>query len=234
LLADRYINAYFFCSLALGRQWTEAGLIRDPSKIKEVMEISSSFSPIDKESARSVTGVQGEMNFLWIGGLHQRKDPLLAIRGFLLFQKTEPTAKLYMIFQSDELLNEVCSLIEQTQAPVVLVGKLPHGQLLHWYNSVHYIVSTSWYEGGGISVCEAMSCGCIPILTSIPSFCMMTDNGRIGVLFEPGDESGLAAALKNALSLDKKLERLKVLDRFDRKLSFEAIASDMIDVITKN
>ncbi len=53
-----------------------------------------------------------------------------------------------------------------------------------YYNSADYFVLGSHYEGSGFSLVEAMSCGVIPIVTDIPSFRMMTNNGKIGTLME--------------------------------------------------
>ena len=108
---------------------------------------------------------------------------------------------------------------------------LHHDDLQFWYNSVDYIISGSHYEGSGIAICEGMSCGCIPVLTDIPSFRMMTDHGKLGVLYPAGDENALVDALKKASELDIAVEKMKVLDRFQRELSFEAIAGKIMTVI---
>lgn len=232
-LADHYIQCYLFCSVDLGKQWVDHGLIAGSEKIKEVMEASAAFLPIDKDIARSVSGISDEFTFLWVGGLHERKDPLLAVRAFVSFHQVNPTARLIMIYQSEELLEQVVSLIAQENASafIQLKGRIEHDKLLFWYNSVDFIVSSSHYEGSGIAVCEAMSCGCIPVLTNIPSFRMMTDNGSVGVLYEAGDEKGLTEALTYAASLDRKLHKEKVVEQFRNKLSFDAISEQMLNII---
>jgi glycosyltransferase involved in cell wall biosynthesis len=95
---------------------------------------------------------------------------------------------------------------------------------LYWYNSVDFVMAGSHYEGSGTAVCEAMSCGCIPIITDIFSFRMMTDNGNIGMLYEPGNQAKLLAALQQTATLDISAEKEKVLAYFASTLSFEAIA----------
>ncbi|HEX3386522.1 MAG TPA: glycosyltransferase, partial [Mucilaginibacter sp.] len=79
---------------------------------------------------------------------------------------------------------------------ITLVGELPHDELQYWFNSADFTLSASHYEGSGTAVCEAMSCGCVPIVTDIPSFRMITDNGRCGLLYEPGNEHALLDALR--------------------------------------
>ena len=228
--ADRYIETYLFTSLDLARDWKSRHLIRDLEKVKEVMEASSPFYSLDIGEARKITGVRGSISFIWVGGLNPGKNPVMVLKAFATFLQTEPEARLYMIFQSTELLHEV----EQLAAPhpnISLVGQVPNDDLLYWYNSVHYVISSSFYEGSGIAVCEAMSCGCIPILTNIPSFRMMTGHGKVGVLFEPGNEKGLVDALHKALTLNAEKEKENVLQQFKDVLSSEAIARNTMKII---
>lgn len=228
--ADRCIDAYLFTSHDLAEEWKNKHLIGDLGKVKEVMEASSPFYSLDISEARKVTGVHGSLTFIWVGGLELRKNPVMALKAFATFLQTEPEARLYVIYQSTELLNEV----KQLAAPhpnISLVGQVPNDDLLYWYNSVHYVIASSFYEGSGIAVCEAMSCGCIPILTNIPSFRMMTDLGKVGVLYEPGDEKGLVGALHKALTLNKAKEKENVLRQFRDFLSNEAIARNTMKII---
>ena len=232
--ADRFIKAYLFASVDLGLRWVENGQIRDAKKIKEVMGTSSRFYPISKEEARERTKVRGENVYLWIGRLDANKDPLILAKAFTRFMQTNPGVNLYMIFQTVELLNELKAVIDNASDGsqfIHLVEKVDHDELQYWYNSADFIVSSSHYEGSGVAVCEGMSCGCIPVLSNIPSFRMMTDQGRIGLLYEAGDEQGLLNALHRSLSLDRESEKTRVLQRFKCELSFEANARKIIQVI---
>jgi glycosyltransferase involved in cell wall biosynthesis len=76
-----------------------------------------------------------------------------------------------------------------------------------------------------------MSCGCIPVLTNILSFRMMTDNGKCGLLFPPGNVAALLAALIQTLTMNREEQRRKTLEQFHARLSFEAIAKHMEEVI---
>lgn len=235
-LTDRYIRAYFFASRELGMLWVRGGQINDAGKIKEIMGTSSPFYQMARNDARAKTGVLGEKVFLWVGRLDANKDPLLVGRAFSRFADSTPGAMLYMIFQTVELLEKLKISVKRnalSKESIHLVGRVAHDELLYWYNSADYIVSSSHYEGAGIAVCEAMSCGCIPILTNIPSFRMMTDHGRIGVLYEAGDEDGLVSALQSSLTLKTDSEKRKVLERFDSELSFEANVRKITSVINE-
>jgi glycosyltransferase involved in cell wall biosynthesis len=132
-----------------------------------------------------------------------------------------------MIFQTAELLPDVEELIKQDSLgakSVSLVGAAKYQDLANWYSSADFIISGSHYEGSGTAVCEAMSCGCVPVVTDIASFRMMTGNGQCGLLYEPGNVQDLISALKQTLILEMHEEREKTLTQFREKLSFGAIA----------
>src|SRR5258708_1063175 len=233
-LSDPFINAYLFTAREMGDEWISRRIIRRAGKVHEIMEASSVFNLEDKEKAIEHTGVQGSPVFLWVGRLDANKDPLTVLRAFLRFVHIQPAARLYMIFQTQELLPAIEELLGRepgARQRVVLLGEKPHHQMEAYHNAADYIVSGSHYEGSGYAVCEAMSCGCIPILTDIPSFRRMTGNGNCGILYNPGDADSLFLALSRITACDKAVEREKALRRFRGALSFEVIAADIHQVV---
>ena len=233
LLADHCINAYLFCSKAMGEEWVTKGNIGSLQKIHEVMEVSSEFFLIDKTAAKLKINVSGSPVYLWAGRLNQNKDPLTVVKAFLRFAENWPSARLYMIFQTTELLGEIEKNLttgNNNKESVSLIGNVPHNDMIYWFNSSDFIISSSHYEGSGTAVCEAMSCGCIPILTDILSFRMMTDNGNCGLLYPPGDAEALLSALTKSVSIDLTEARSKTLAQFNKALSFDAIARQFQDI----
>jgi glycosyltransferase involved in cell wall biosynthesis len=235
--ADRHIYAYWFASMELGKLWVESGQIASMKKVREILGASSRFFPIEKTKAKTRPEVTGDKIFLWIGRLDANKDPLTAARAFVKFAQDQPAAKLFFIYQSSDLLGDLKSIMATSPRGaecIQLVGKVKHGDLQYWFNAADFIISSSHYEGVGIAVCEAMSCGCIPVVTKLPSFRTMTDNGRIGILYEAGSEEELVNALYRSIKLDRDNERKKVLERYAREFSPEANARKMFDVIKEN
>jgi glycosyltransferase involved in cell wall biosynthesis len=239
--ADKMINAYLFTSAEFGKEWTAFGNISNQNKIHEVIQASSVFYPQKKDTARSTLQVHGSPVFLWVGRLDANKDPVTVVKAFLQFSELQPAARLYMIYQEEGLLKEIKDLVQQsnkTAESIQLVGKVPHQQLQDWYNAADFIISGSHHEGSGIAVCEAMSCGCIPILTDIISFRKMTGPGpqgsasKCGLLYEPGNDAALLKVLFRAAELNKEEERKKTLEQFKSQLSFEAIAKKIETVIS--
>lgn len=231
--ADKSIDAYLFASYAMGIEWVAADNLASASKIHEAMEVSSVFYPIDKGLAWQKTGVTGSNVFLWVGRLNDNKDPLTVVSAFLRFAEAEPQARLYMIYHTEELLDAIKALLASTPGladRVVLIGAIPHEDLLYWFNSADFILSGSHYEGSGASVCEAMSCGCVPVVTDILSFRMITNNGQCGLLYPPGNLKALLDALHKTRQLDLPQQRQRSLDYFRSNLSFEAIARQIAQI----
>lgn len=226
-LADRCVQRYFFTSEEMGADWVQHGIIANKNKVAAVMQASSPFFVMKKEEARKKTGITGAPVFLFVGRLDANKDPVNILKAFGVFIKQQPLAKLYMIYQADELKPEIGKLIESNpdlQNAVEMVGEVPNKEMQYWYNSADFIISGSHYEGSGIAVCEAMSCACIPILTSIPSFRKMTGPGNCGLLYEPGNAGALLKALLKTTELDMEKEKANALQQFEQELSFKAIA----------
>ncbi|AYL96015.1 glycosyltransferase family 4 protein [Mucilaginibacter celer] len=231
-LVDRYIDAYLFASRDMGLEWVTEGNISSPRKIFEVMEVSSVFYPINREEALAKTGVTGNPAFLWVGRLNDNKDPLNVTRAFLRFAEKIPGARLYMIYHTEELLDEIQSLLEihPNKEAIRLIGKRPHTDLLYWFNSADFILSGSHYEGSGTAVCEAMSCGCVPLVTDIQSFRMITNNGECGMLYEAGNEQALFDVLMQTGQMNLKEKRRLSLAYYQNNLSFNAIAGRIEEI----
>ena len=231
-LADRYVDAYLFASRDMGMEWVQNGNLASANKIHEVMEVSSIFSPMEKVLAIDRTKVTGGPVFLWVGRLNDNKDPLTVVKAFLEFAGMYPSVRLYMIYHTDELLAEVQRVLNSSPQKdnVVLIGKLPHDELQYWFNSADIVISGSHYEGSGTAVCEAMSCGCMSLVTDIFSFRMITDNGRCGLLYEAGNEAALLSALLKTQQMDIREKQKLSLEYFRTNLSFEAIAQKIQEI----
>ncbi len=231
-IADKYIDAYLFASYNMGLDWVKKGNISSAGKIHEVMEVSSVFSQMDKAEAKQKTGVRDGLIFLWVGRLNDNKDPLTVINAFLKFAEVTPNTYLYMIYHTEELSGKIKELLSNSaqQQAVTLIGRVPHDELQYWFNSADIILSGSHYEGSGTAVCEAMSCGCMPIVTDIDSFRMITDNGRCGLLYEAGNAQALLDALNQIDQMDIAEKQRASLKYFQTNLSFEAIASRIQEI----
>jgi len=228
--ADKCVDAHLFASAGFGEQWTRKKNISTQEKIHEILHGSSVFKPGNKEEARKKLGITGSPIFLFVGRLDVNKDPLTVIKAFIEFLKCQPQAELYMIYHTEDLLKNVDELIGTVKS-IKLIGRVPHSELQDWYAASDFVVSGSHYEGGGIAICEAMSCGCIPLLTNIISFRGMT-GGNCGLFYEAGNEQELLKILLQTRDMDRDKERTRVLEQFERELSFAAIGKKINSLIT--
>jgi glycosyltransferase involved in cell wall biosynthesis len=228
--ADKFVTAYFFTAIEQADEWISAGVINDKNKCFEIPAASTRFSKKDKFFCRGKLGISNEVMFLWAGRLNINKDPLTVLTAFEKYILFDPGAKLYMIYQEDNLLNGMTEKIKASDGlrnNVILTGKVVHEEMELWYSAADYIISASHREGGSYVLMEAMACGCVPIVTTIPASMKMIENGKAGYLFEPGNANALYEVL---LSLNKEdHEKLSGSARalFEQEMSPEAIVKKM-------
>ena len=195
----------------------------------EERDAALQYRYIDRDETRRITGISGDPVFLWVGRLDPNKDPLTILDGFEIWMEKYPGARLYMIYGDDKLSGEVIKKIQAStilKSRVHLLGKIDHEQIRHYYNSADYFVLGSHYEGSGYALSEALLCGCIPIVTSIPSFKMMTNSGKLGALWEPGNEKSFIEAIKTTVNKPVRKEAEACIEFYKAKLCFDAIAED--------
>jgi glycosyltransferase involved in cell wall biosynthesis len=110
---------------------------------------------------------------------------------------------------------------------VTLLGARPHGQLEDLYNSADYFVLGSHSESGGYALLEALACGVIPVVTDIPSFRRLTDDGRVGALWRTGDADAFAEAFTRVVR-GPVCTPEQVAASFEQRLSYAAVAGQAI------
>ncbi len=220
------VDAYLFTAEEAA---LEMGLPKE--KIHLIMEGSTHFSPLNKLQSRSELGLDKQDKiYLWVGRLIPVKNPLFFLKVFTEFLIDHPTAKLYMFYHDETLLNE-CRQITKQSPGIIYQGKIAHKKLQKWYSAADYFVSASVREGSGYALCEAMACGCIPVVPAISAFQYMTGNGTGALLYARGDSSDLMLTLRASIQLNSDEFRLKVLDQFQGRLSVEAIASELVGIL---
>lgn len=230
--ADRSVSGYLFTSKGNAEEWISAGVIRNAAKCFEIPDASVDFIQREKSASRAKTGMGEGPNFLWVGRLNENKDPMTVLSAFESHIAGNRNARLYMIYQSGELLDQIRERLKDShslQKAVILVGKVDHDLLPDWYSAADYFISASHREGGSYALTEAMSCGCVPIVSAIPA--SLKAMGNTGYQFEKGDAAGLTAIL-NGLEPDG-LEHLSanVKKHYAAELSASAKAGKMLSVI---
>lgn len=215
-----------FTTRAHAQLFVDAGLLDGFDRVVELMETSSTFRARPRAAARRETGMTGDPVFLWVGRLHPVKDPLTALRGFEQILAAWPDARLYLHHLTGELLPDLEAFVAR-RPPLArsthFRGRAPFEQMETIYNSADFLLQASRREFSGCAVLEAMACGVIPVVTDIPSFRAMTDEGRYGILFPPGDAEALARGALAISRADIPARSAAVRGRFERALGFPAL-----------
>ncbi|HEX5151440.1 MAG TPA: glycosyltransferase family 4 protein [Parafilimonas sp.] len=233
-------DAFFFTSVEQGQNWFKnRDLLK---KVMPVLEGSPVFNfetwdrnrvlaYVSRKEARLKSGMQGNPLFLWVGTLDENKDPLTILRGMEILFKNYTKASLYLIYNDHKLLKSVQDRINSSESlcnRVQLLGKIPHTLMERYYNSADYFVLGSHYEAMGFSLSEALSCGCVPIVTDIPSFRRITDEGKLGALWETGNENAFVEAVQKVMKKPLEEEANNCIEFFKRNLSSDAIAATTV------
>lgn len=229
-------DGFFFTSVEQGKEWFNNK--KNWPKIMPVMEGATFFNfsgrdagrkliYYDRVAARKITGLNGSPVFLWVGRLDSNKDPLTILEGFETLFKKYPDAGFYMIYSDNRMAGEIEKKVMDSailKSGVHLLGKIAHEEIEMYYHSADYFVLGSHYEGSGYALSEALSCGCVPVITDIPSFRVMTDGGRLGALWMPGDKNSFVEAANRVLGKPLAKEANDCIDFFKAALSFDSIA----------
>lgn len=232
-LADKFIDAYLFTSEGNAKEWLDNKIINNKAKCHEVLEASTYFTKKPKQESIGKTKMQGFNNFLWVGRLDTNKDPLTVLAGFHQYLKERTDAKLYMIYQTEGLLAEVKKEIQSNELlvnAVYLVGKVPHENLPYWFSAADFYISGSHNEATGYALIECMACSCIPIITDIPPFRKITEDGKYGFLYQPGNANNLTATLKRLNEINREELTQAISSHFSANLSFHTIAKTLTHV----
>ncbi len=223
--SDYFIDGYLFTGTDSAKSWYENNIFQK-QKVFEVMEGSNHFK-FDPSSNRS------KNSFLWVGGLNENKDPITILRAFNQFLVVNSSATLTMIYHQNDLLDVVKDFLKNSnnlEKAVFLQGFIEHKLLEKTYNQHQFFILGSHYEGSGYALSEAMACGCVPIVTNISSFKFMTNNGDCALLFSPENDQELHCQLVKTQQINYLDYQRKVLQQFDTKLSFDAIAKTIDNV----
>lgn len=230
-LADRFIHGYFFTASGIASDWNRKGLIA-LDKVFEVPGGSTHFArPVKDEAMRRFRTTGAQLVYIWVGRFNQNKDPDTLLKAFSRFARERLHVRLIVIFADKEVPDSTKKLADGVEDNIHWVGKVSHHALMQWYSISHFVVSTSHAESTGFAVIEAMACGCVPVVTDIPAFRMITGDGACGALYPAGDVAALLSALRRSTEFDLETMSTKALTRFETHLSFDAIATRMTDAI---
>ena len=225
-------DGFLFTARDQASPFLRAGIIGSSDAIHEVLESSTNLAswPLGTDAGYRLPG---QPALLWVGRLDSNKDPLTVLDGFERVAEALPNAALTLVYGDDILLAEVTSRIASSpllRSRVHLRGRMPQSALPGLYAGADLFVLGSHREVACFSLIEALSFGVTPVVTDIPPFRAITDHGRLGPLFPPGDASAFARAIQQVAGGDLAARRSFVRGHFARELSWPAVGRRALSV----
>ena len=191
------------------------------------------FRTLDRAACRRQTGFEGDPIIFWAAGINKRKDPITVLRAYEKVAAEFPNSRFYMAGYGP-LDDEVKNLVEGSPVlsrQVKLLGYVNNDDLPAMENAADIFIMGSHGEGFCVASMEAMACGLFPVLTTLPCFVEQTDDGRLGLLFDPGDVEACAAHLRKAMGDVAYRERVRQdLPAAVAKLTWAYSANRLVDL----
>jgi glycosyltransferase involved in cell wall biosynthesis len=133
-----------------------------------------------------------------VGRLIAQKDHATLLRAFARVRREHPDARLG-ILGGGPLESETRALADELglDGAVLLPGRV---ETRDWLERADVFVHTSRWEGFGIVLLEAMLARLPVVATRVSAVPEIVADGDTGLLVEPGDDEGVAAALARLLA----------------------------------
>jgi putative glycosyltransferase (TIGR04348 family) len=152
----------------------------------------------------------GHLKAVVVGHLRDEKDPLTVMRAMRRLADRADIRLDHLGNALDPALGAAAEALAREQPTYRWLGGVPHAQARRRIAAAHVLVHPSRMEGGAHVVIEAMRSGTPVIASRI--------DGNLGLLgddypacFDPGDDAGLAALLRQARDDPDMLPRLGAL-----------------------
>lgn len=158
-----------------------------------------------KDSKQQIRGVLEKLGvvapyILFVGTFHKNKNIIRLLKAFKRFkQSSELPHRLVLAGGTGQSYDEAVRTLAELKMRdyVSLLGFVAENDLPAVYTGADLFVLPSLFEGFGMPVVEAMSCG-VPVIasnvTSIPEVV-----GDAGLLFDPYSDEEMAAAMEKVL-----------------------------------
>jgi glycosyltransferase involved in cell wall biosynthesis len=215
------------------------GLKKDgiqPEKIKQITNFvdTERFYPInDQERHILKTALSIDRNVVinFTGRIVERKGVDILVNAFAESMELMPSSILIIVGagpDEDKIKNMASKLGINNK-----IRFFGHSrEVIKYYHAADIYVLPSYAEGMPNSLLEAMACGLPIIASKIGGVVDVIENGKDGILFEPGDISGLSSALVR-LSKDVGL-RVRLGEEARKKavegFSIERVADEYIKI----
>ena len=240
-----------FCNRVIANSTYTASLVvkkRVPSDLVSVVppgvNPEARGSPPDRGASKKAWGLAERPIILFVGRLAKRKGVKEFIeRSFVTIVREIPNVCFVIVgdnpFESlthrDNVLGEIKALIAELslQSHVRLLGALGDDDVIKLYQASDVVIlpalaTTDDVEGFGITLLEAAAAAKPTVATRVGGIPDAVENGKSGILVEPGDYDGLSRAI---ISLLKNHDQNLVMGEFGRQRVSEQFAWSKISAL---
>lgn len=181
-------------------------------------------------------GEKERHSLLYVGRLSREKCPGILIKALNRLRQRGVCFEA-LVVGDGPLRNEIddTTLSIGMESLVGMKGYVPHSEIYHFFKRSPIFVLPSTREGVSVSLMEAMSSGCLCIVSDIPDNREVIKNMHNGITFRASDEEDLADKLEWAIEQLPKLQFMTANARHlvERSYSVEAIGSGLRSILSK-
>ena len=170
---------------------------------------------------------------LFVGTLEPRKNLVMLVNAFGKLKNSIATPLQLVLagkmgWDSEELKSAIAN--SSHKSDIIVTGYVERSELPALYSMAKIFVYPSFYEGFGLPVLEAMSCG-TPVVSSNTSS-LPEVGGKAALYFAPEDVNALIVHLENLLKDEELYNKHKQLATEEsEKFSWEKAGKEMIALL---
>jgi glycosyltransferase involved in cell wall biosynthesis len=154
------------------------------------------FSPQRKGRTGPSSRAAAQINLIYIGGLYPPKGIEYLLKAVNPIFRQNDSLHLTLVGEGP-LKMDILKWIQHQglQTRISLAGSLPHDQIPLKLRRSHIFILPSLREGTPNSLLEAMACGIPSIATRVGHIASIIDDGKDGLLVNPGSSDELKAKI---------------------------------------
>ena len=192
-------------------------------------------SPYEGNCSIEVGDLRKDIEYLFIhaGRLQRVKNQLSLVRGFERLVKDGVRARLIILGRKEDICiyNELQKYFTDN---IVYLGE--QSDCRSYMANCDAFCLSSTMEGMPITIIEAFSVGCIPIVTPVGGCVTMIENGTNGILADDVSEEAIYKAMRHFVNLSKKDKMImseNALNTFNEKYTISRTVNRYISLFEK-
>ncbi len=212
----------------------------DPSKIEVIYLAADNIFKKLSEKEKDIDVLKkykiNKKYILSVGTIEPRKNFITLIKAFDHIKQRNTAYDYKLVIVGRTGWKSEAAYLEREKSPyredILFTGRVPDDDLVQIYNQAELFVYPSLFEGFGLPILEAMSCG-LPVIASDTSS-LKEVTGDAGILVPPGDDIELQNQILNILENKEIKEKLKEKSLIQaKKFSWEKTAQETLDIYNK-